>query len=109
MKKKKGRRDAALWCLNMAIKSFENLKTNDLGESNALLCPVCGGEAKMRLFENVDGSLVAHLQKKPAQGIAVCPLCATVFTVNPHYMTEKKNGTVCELEPIDLTVLVRGS
>lgn len=93
----------------MSIKSFEKLKTNDLGASNDLVCPVCGALVQMRLFENVDGSMVANLHKKPAQGLAVCPACATVFTVNPHYITEKKNGTVCELEPQDLSVLVRGS
>ncbi|MBR3094594.1 MAG: hypothetical protein IKH12_03275 [Clostridia bacterium] len=93
----------------MAIKTIEKLKTTDLGASNELACPVCGAVSQMRLFENTDGSMVAHLHKKPAQGLAVCPRCATVFTVNPHYIAEKKNGTVCELEPQDLTVLVRGS
>ena len=87
----------------MAIKTIEKLKTTDLGASNELACPVCGAVSQMRLFENTDGSMVAHLHKKPAQGLAVCP------TVNPHYIAEKKNGTVCELEPQDLTVLVRGS
>ena len=94
---------------SMSIKSFEKLKTNDLGASNALVCPVCGGAVQMRLFENVDGSMVANLHKKPPQALAVCPSCATVYTVNPHFISEFKSGTVCELEPQDLTVLVRGS
>lgn len=89
----------------MAIKSIENLKTEDLGESNVLLCPKCGKATVMRLFEAADASMVAHLLKKQPLGLAVCPKCAAAFTVNPHYMTEKKNGTVCELEPHDLTSL----
>ena len=92
----------------MAIKSIENLKTNDLGNSNVLICPSCGKATELRLFENVDASMVAHLLKKPAQGIAVCPKCANVFSVNPHYVSEKKSGTVCELESQDLTVLTSG-
>ena len=91
----------------MAIKSIENLKINELGDSNVVIWPVCGKATEMRLFENVDGSMVAHLLKKAPQNIAVCPKCATVFTVNPHYIEEKKNGTVCTLEPQDLTVLVK--
>ncbi len=98
-----------LGVIKMAIKTIEKLKTNDLGASNPVCCPVCSTAQEMRLFENVDGSMVAHLHKKPVQFLAVCPGCATVFTVNPHYMTEQKNGTVCELEMQDLTVLVRGS
>jgi len=92
----------------MAIKSIENLKTNDLGASNVLVCPSCGKATELRLFENVDASMVAHLLKKPAQGLAVCAKCAAVFTVNPHYIAEKKSGTVCTLEPQDLSVLVPG-
>ena len=53
--------------------------------------------------------MVAHLHKKPSQGIAVCPKCAAVFAVNPHYIEEKKNGTVCTLEPNDLTVIVKNN
>ena len=93
----------------MAIKSIENLKTNDLGNSNVLVCPVCEKAVELRLFENVDSSMVARLHKKAPQNIALCPKCATVFTVNPHYMEEKKNGTVCTLEPQDLTVLVKST
>ena len=109
MTKKKGRRKGGATVYDMSIKSIENLKTTDLGTSNVLVCPVCAKATEMRLFENVDASMVAHLHKKPALGIAVCPKCAAVFTVNPHYITEKKNGTVCTLEPQDLTVLVSTS
>ena len=93
----------------MAIKSIENLKTTDLGNSDVLVCPVCGKATEMRLFENEDASMVAHLLKKPPQGIAVCPKCAAVFAVNPHYIEEKKNGTVCTLEPQDLSVIVKSN
>lgn len=91
----------------MAIKSIENLKTNDLGDSNILLCPACGKATVLRLFEAVDASMVAHLLKKQPLGIAVCPKCAAAFSVNPHYMAEKKIGTVCELEPQDLKALTK--
>ena len=91
----------------MAIHSIENLKTNDLGHSNVLVCPACGKANEMRLFENIDASFVAHFLKKEAQGLAVCTKCATVFTVNPNYIEQFKIGTVCTLEPHDLTVLVK--
>ena len=93
----------------MAIKSIENLKTNDIGRSNVVVCPSCGKATEMRIYELADASMVAHLLKKKAEGIAVCPKCAAVFAVNPHYMEEKKLGTVCTLEAHDLSALTRRS
>ena len=68
-----------------------------------MVCPFCKKAVEMRLFENVDASLVAHLLKKPAEGFAVCPKCAVAFSVNPNYIEQKKLGTVCTLEPHDLS------
>ena len=89
----------------MAIKSIENLKTNDVGNSNVLICPSCGKATEMKLYAFTDASVVAHLLKKKEEGIAVCPKCASVFAVNPHYMEQKQMGTVCTLEPQDLSPL----
>ncbi len=91
--------------MKMAIKSIENLKTNDVGNSNVVVCPACGKATEMKLFAFTDASMVAHLLKKKQEGIAVCPKCAAVFRVNPNYMEQKQLGTVCTLEAHDLSPL----
>jgi len=91
----------------MAIKSIENLKTKDVGTSNVVVCPVCGKATEMKLYALNDASIVAHLLEKKEEGIAVCPKCAAVFSVNPNYMEQKQLGTVCTLEPQDLSPLAR--
>ncbi len=92
----------------MAIRSMENLKTEPLGETNVLLCPCCGKATALQLFVNSDRSAVSMLKKKRDSGFAVCPKCAAVFAVNENYVEQKRIGTVCTLEPQDLTVLVNG-
>lgn len=87
----------------MAIKSFENLKTSDVGRSNVLVCPSCGKATEMKLYAFTDASVVAHLLQKKEEGFAVCPKCAAVFRVNPNYMEQRQMGTVCTLEPHDLS------
>ena len=91
--------------MSMAIKSFENLKTKDIGSSNVVVCPVCGKATEMRIYEFTDASMLAHLLQKKANGVAICPKCATPFTLNPNYLEQKKLGTVCTLEPQDLSPL----
>ena len=92
----------------MAIRTIENLKTDDLGETNSLVCPQCQNEGPMRLFRNQDSSAINLLLKKDAEGFAVCPHCSAVFRVNPNYIEQKTIGTFCMLEPCDLTVWVKG-
>lgn len=92
----------------MAIRSMENLKTEPLGETNVLLCPSCGKATVLQLFVNSDRSAVSMLKEKRDSGFAVCPKCAAVFAVNENYLEQKRIGTVCTLEPQDLTVLVNG-
>ena len=93
----------------MSIRSVENLKTEPLGESNVLLCPVCGKATAMQLFVNSDRSAVALLKGKRDAGFAVCPKCASVFNVNENYIEQKRIGTYCTLETQDLTVMVHGN
>ncbi len=92
----------------MAIRSIENLKTLDLGETNAVCCPFCKKTAAMRLFENLDQSAVARFKKKRNESIAVCPQCAAVFCVNQNYVDLREQGTVCTMTPDDLTLLYPG-
>ena len=91
--------------MRMAIKSIENLKTKDIGASNVVVCPVCGKATEMRIYEFIDASVLAHLLQKKANCVAICPKCATTFAMNPNYLEQKKLGTVCTLEPQDLTPL----
>lgn len=92
----------------MAIRSFENLKTDDLGETNSVVCPLCGNDGPLRLFRNQDASALNLLLKKEAQGFAVCPKCSAVFSVNPNYIEQRSIGTYCTLDQNDLKVLVHG-
>ena len=92
----------------MAIKSIENLKTEDLGETNSLVCPQCQNEGPLRLFRNEDDSALNMLLKKEPEGFAVCPHCSAVFSLNPNYLYQKSIGTLCTLEQCDLKVLVKG-
>ena len=93
----------------MAIRTIENLSTNDLGETDLINCPVCGNYASLRLFKNVDKSMISRLHNKEDQNFAVCTKCSSVFEVNPNYVHQKEIGTFCMLTKEDLTILVKGN
>ena len=94
---------------DMAIRSIENLSTNDLGETDLINCPVCNNYASLRLFKNVDKSMISLLHNKEDQNFAVCAKCSSVFEVNPNYVHQKEIGTFCMLTKEDLTILVKGN
>ena len=93
----------------MAIRSFENLQTNDLGETDLIVCPVCGNYASLRLFQNIDKSMISLLHSKENENFAVCAKCSSVFSVNPNYVNQKQAGTFCMLTDDDLKILVKGN
>ncbi|MBQ8029683.1 MAG: hypothetical protein IJ262_09825 [Clostridia bacterium] len=93
----------------MSIPSFEKLFTKDCGVSNIVRCPVCQKNVFHRLFENTDTGLPAvFLKKEPVSYFAVCPECASVFSVNKNFMTELLAGTSCIMTESDLDIIVKG-
>lgn len=93
----------------MAIRSFENLQTNDLGETDLINCPLCGNYGSLRLFQNIDKSVVSLLHGRESESFAVCPKCSSVFSVNPNYVHQKQIGTFCVLTKEDLEIMVKGN
>lgn len=94
----------------MAIKTFDKVYTKDHGLSNEITCPVCSVRTAVKLFENTDVSPTAMFLKKDLHTFfAVCPKCASVFSVNPDYMKAKLDGTTCLMTESDLTVTVKGN
>ena len=68
----------------MAIKTILKNKTEDLGKSDPIVCPVCKKEVQLQLFSNFDlDNYVGKLLGKDKEfNFAVCPLCASVYSVN---------------------------
>lgn len=68
----------------MAIKNLLKNKTEDLGRSNVLVCPVCKKETSFQLFSNfdTDNYIGKILGKDKEFNFAVCPLCSSVFKIN---------------------------
>lgn len=68
----------------MAIKNLLKNKTEDLGNSNPVICPSCKKETQMRLFANydLDNYIGKLLGKDKEYNFAVCPLCSSVFSIN---------------------------
>lgn len=93
----------------MAIRSIENLKTSDLGDTDVIVCPVCRKATALRLFEAKDHSVVSYLKKRHNDSFAVCPKCNSVFCVNQNYVTLREQGTVCRMTESDLTLLFPGN
>lgn len=90
----------------MAIKTVNHVFSKDNGKTNEIICPLCSKPVSMRLFENVDVSVITYLLGKETKtDFAVCPKCAGVFNVAENYLKEYKNGTVCYLTEDDLTVI----
>ena len=62
----------------------------------------------MRLFSTEDKSNVAKIAKEDKNiAIAVCPRCASVFSLSKNYLKEKNAGTYVTITKEDLTLLVK--
>ena len=92
----------------MAIRSIEHLKTNDLGDTDVVVCPYCKKATAMRLFALADRSAVARFKKKHGESIAVCPKCSAVFRVNQNFVDLRQSGTVCTMSAEDLDLMYDG-
>ncbi len=93
----------------MAIKTINKISTTDEGCSSPVDCPVCNKNVAMRLFTTEDKSQVAKISAEDKNlAIAVCPLCATVFSLNKNYLKEKNSGTYVTITKEDLTITVKG-
>lgn len=70
--------------MKMAIKNLIKNKTDDLGKSNTLVCPVCNKETYLQLFSNYDaGGYVSKILGKDEElNFGICPLCSSVFKIN---------------------------
>lgn len=68
----------------MAIKTLLKNKTEELGKSENIVCPVCKKETELSLFSNYDAdNYVAKILDMDTEfNFAVCPLCASVFKIN---------------------------
>ncbi len=65
----------------MAINTLIKNKTEDMGESNEIICPKCSQVTKMKLYSNydLDNYIALFLGKSDDFNFAVCPKCAGVF------------------------------
>lgn len=89
----------------MAIKTINKVRAQDEGFSSAVDCPSCEKNVSMRLFSTEDSSVVAKITKDDKNlCFAVCPCCATVFTLNKNYLKEKNAGTHVTITREDLRV-----
>lgn len=92
----------------MAIKTINKVRAQDEGFSSAIRCPVCDKTVFMRLFSTLDSSTVAKISKDDKNiCFAVCPDCATVFSLNKNYLKEKNAGTHVTITKEDLKVAVK--
>lgn len=91
----------------MAIKTLISNKTDDLGKSNDIICPVCNKETQLRIFSNYDlDNLIGKLLRIDKElNIAVCPLCETVFSINMTSYGVQNSP----LKPYHLTVIHKGN
>ncbi len=90
----------------MAIKNHNKISTLDGGYTNNVSCPVCTETVSMRLFSTKDTTLVAKIKGEDKNiYIAVCPNCASVFSVNTNYLHEKERGTAVLLTESDLSLI----
>ncbi len=90
----------------MAIKTINKALTSDEGTSSPVDCPECQRNVAMRLFKVTDLSSVALLLKEDKNvSFAVCPNCASVFSVNKNYLEEKNAGTFVTITKEDLKLI----
>ncbi|MGN0444448.1 MAG: hypothetical protein ACI4F5_07535 [Acutalibacteraceae bacterium] len=68
----------------MAIKTILKNRTDDLGKSEPITCPACKKKTQLQLFSNydLDNYIGKLLGKDKELNFAVCPLCASVFSIN---------------------------
>lgn len=93
----------------MAIKTVNKIFSKDDGFAEPVDCPECDKNVSMRLFSTVDLSAVAMISKEDKNlAFAVCPNCASVFSVNKNYLKEKKAGTFVFMTKEDLKLMVKG-
>lgn len=93
----------------MAIKTINKALASDEGTSSPVDCPECERNVAMRLFEVLDLSAVAILSKDDKNiAFAVCPNCASVFSLNKNYLKEKNAGTFVTITKEDLKLMVKG-
>ena len=93
----------------MAIKTINKALAKDKGFTDPVDCPVCAKNVAMRLFEVADHSVIGKLSKEDKDlAVAVCPNCASVFSVNKNYLKEKDSGTFVFMTKEDLKIMVKG-
>lgn len=93
----------------MAVPTINKGYTKDNGETEGILCPNCKKPVNMRLFTTTDSSVISKIIKKDGDvNIAVCPQCATVFSLAENYVRERNSGTTVFITESDLNVLVNG-
>lgn len=90
----------------MAIKTINRCCMKEDGNTNEICCPVCKNQVEISIIKNTNFDIVSVLlDKERTENYAVCPSCATVFSVNENYISERKNGTTCFLTADDLTII----
>lgn len=90
----------------MAIKTYDKISARDEGSTDNVVCPVCNETVSMRLFSTKDYTAVALFKAEDKNiNIAVCPNCASVFSVNKNYLEEKNAGTTVFFTENDLTLI----
>lgn len=74
----------------MAIKTFIKNKTEDMEESNEIVCPKCKQTTPMRLYSNydLDNYISLILGKSDDFSFAVCPKCAAVFKLSDTFVPQ---------------------
>ncbi len=93
----------------MAIKTINKALAKDKGFTDPVDCPVCNKNVALRLIEVADYSVIGMLSKDDKNiAIAVCPNCASVFSVNKNYLKEKDAGTFVFMTKEDLKIMVKG-
>ena len=93
----------------MAIKTINKALAKDKGFTDPVDCPVCDKNVALRLIEVTDYSVIGKLSKEDKDlSVAVCPNCATVFSVNKNYLKEKNAGTFVFMTKEDLKIMVKG-
>ncbi len=94
----------------MAIKTINGCKLYDNGETNEIVCPVCNRNTQIKLIKNINMSIVPIiLEKQLTEYFAVCPNCASTFSISENYIRERNNKTTCSLTPSDLTLISKGN
>lgn len=92
----------------MSIGNINKSVCDDRGETNAIHCPACGKEIKLKLYSVNDKSLFAAVMKKSsALTFAVCPSCSAVYSVKDNYISAREAGNTVFLDENDITPLKR--